>query len=194
MDLFLSADVEADGPIPGPYSMSAIGMCAAGLFDGAVFSPLEVDLHTFYTELRPISDTYDARAAAVSGLDRDALVAHAPDPEHAMRELTAWITATAAAYGARPVFVGYPLGFDWLWTYWYLVRFTGSSPFGHSGHLDLKTMYARAAQVPIGRATTRHMPAELRGRRPHTHHALEDAQEQGELFQRLWHWRAQEPG
>jgi len=189
VDLFLSADVEADGPIPGPYSMSAIGMCAAAVLDGGVLTPLDVDVDTFYTELRPISDGFDPRAAAVSGLDRDRLLAHAPPAEQAMGALSAWITDTARAFGARPVFVGYPLGFDWLWTYWYLVRFTGSCPFGHSGHLDLKTMYAHAAQVPLGRATKRHMPAELHGGRPHAHHALEDAKEQGELFARLWPWR-----
>ena len=188
MDLFLSADVEADGPIPGPYSMSAIGVCAAGTFDGTRFTALDVDAHTFYSELKPISDAFDPAAAAVSGLDRDRLIASAPAPEQAMRALSDWVTATARAFGARPVFVGYPLGFDWMWASWYLVRFTGSSPFGHSGHLDAKTMYARAAGVRLGKAALREVPAELRGSRPHTHHALEDAQAQGELFANLWQW------
>jgi len=32
----------------------------------------------------------------------------------------------------KPVFVGYPAGFDFLFVYWYLIRFTGESPFSFS--------------------------------------------------------------
>ena len=38
----------------------------------------------FYTELKPISDEYVPQALAVSGLDRDRLIAEAPEPEQAM--------------------------------------------------------------------------------------------------------------
>ena len=44
--------------------------------------------------------------------------------------------------GGKPVFVAYPAGFDFLFVYWYLIRFTGASPFSHSA-LDMKT-YAMA--------------------------------------------------
>jgi len=40
------------------------------------------------------------------------------------------------------VFVGYLAAFDFMFVHWYLVRFTGSSPFSHSA-LDIKT-YAMA--------------------------------------------------
>ena len=33
-DVYVSADIEADGPIPGPYSMLSLGMCIAGEQDG----------------------------------------------------------------------------------------------------------------------------------------------------------------
>ena len=33
-DMYFSADIEADGPIPGPYSMLAFGLVVAGVFDG----------------------------------------------------------------------------------------------------------------------------------------------------------------
>ena len=36
-DVYISADVEADGPIPGPYSMLAFGLAVAATFDGATF-------------------------------------------------------------------------------------------------------------------------------------------------------------
>ena len=88
----------------------------------------------------------------------------------------------------RPVFVAYPAGFDFLFVYWYLIRFTGTSPFGHSGCLDMKTMYAVKADAPVGRAVKRQMPRHLLSNRRHTHHALDDAIEQAELFANVWAW------
>jgi hypothetical protein len=38
-----------------------------------------------------------------------------------------------------PVFVAYPVGFDFTFVYWYLHRFAGESPFSHSA-LDIKTL------------------------------------------------------
>src|SRR3569833_3824160 len=74
-----------------------------------------------------------------------------------------------AAAGATPVLVAYPLGFDWMWLYWYFVRFAASgSPFGHSRHVDVKTLYAAKAGELISRSTKGQMPRALLSRRPHT--------------------------
>ncbi|MCY0938621.1 hypothetical protein [Streptomyces sp. H34-S4] len=62
------------------------------------------------------------------------------------------------------------------------MRFGGDSPFGHSGCLDMKTLYAAKARVPLRAAVKGRMPRELLSRRPHTHHALDDAVEQAELM------------
>ncbi|MDX3311306.1 hypothetical protein P1S61_19995 [Streptomyces sp. ME08-AFT2] len=87
--------------------------------------------------------------------------------------------------GAQPVICGYPASYDWTFLYWYLIRFTGESPFGHSGCLDMKTLYAVKAGAPLRAVAKRTMPAALLPRRPHTHHALDDAVEQAELFANL---------
>jgi len=55
-----------------------------------------------------------------------------------MREYLVWLKALPG----KPVFVAYPAAFDFLFVYWYLIRFTGESPFSHSA-LDIKT-YAMA--------------------------------------------------
>jgi hypothetical protein len=187
-EVYVSVDVEADGPIPGPYSMLSFGMAVCGAFDGSVFTPADPAGRTFYAELKPISDGFDADALAVSGLDRDRLVVEGREPVAAMNAAGAWVRDVAA--GATPVFVAYPLGYDWMWLYWYFVRFADAgSPFGHSRHIDVKTLYAGKAGVPLARATKSQMPAELRSRRPHTHNALDDAIEQAELFQNVTAWR-----
>jgi len=41
-----------------------------------------------------------------------------------MKAYVEWLKALPA----KPVFVGYPAGFDFLFVYWYLIRFAGESP------------------------------------------------------------------
>jgi hypothetical protein len=184
----MSVDVEADGPIPGQYSMLSVGLAVAGRRAGdAVLEPADPTVATFYRELKPISTDFVPAALAVSGLDRAALERRGDDPALAMADLTGWINQVCGRNG-RPILVAYPLGFDWMFLYWYLIRFTGQSPFGHSGCLDMKTMYAVKAGVPVGRAVKRLMPRHLLSTRRHTHHALDDAIEQAELFANLSRW------
>jgi hypothetical protein len=187
-EVYVSVDVEADGPIPGPYSMLSFGMAACGIADSGGFTPSDPAAQTFYAELKPISETFVPDALAVSGLDRDQLAADGRDPGEAMNAAAAWVAETAA--GATPIFIAYPLGYDWMWTYWYFVRFADEgSPFGHSRHLDIKTLYAANADALISRSTKRQMPAGVLPQRPHTHNALDDAIEQAELFQNLMAWK-----
>ncbi|MGW2896740.1 hypothetical protein ACWDAO_19490 [Streptomyces sp. NPDC001212] len=51
----------------------------------------------------------------------------------------------------------------------------------------MKTLYATEAGVPLGAVSKRTMPPELLSTR-HTHHALDDAVEQAELFAHLITW------
>ncbi|MFD9406963.1 MTH938/NDUFAF3 family protein [Streptomyces sp. NPDC059989] len=184
--LYISVDIEADGPIPGPYSMISFGAAVAGRQDGGSYTAADPEEHTFYRELRPISDAYVPEALAVSGLDRDRLVREGADPAAAMADFRAWVREVSA--GAQPVMCGYPASFDWTFLYWYLMSFGGDSPFGHSGCLDMKTLYAVKARVPLRAAVKGRMPRELLSRRPHTHHALDDAVEQAELMSSLMLW------
>jgi hypothetical protein len=191
-DVYISADIEADGPIPGPYSMLSFGLAVAGRFDGERFERADPEAETFYRELRPISPDFDPDALAVSGLDRALLEREGAVPAAAMDAAAAWIAEVCR--DARPVFAAYPLGFDWLFLYWYFRRFAaGGSPFGHSSHVDMKTLYALKARTTIGRSIKRRMPRELLSRRRHTHNALDDAIEQAELFANLWEWAGATP-
>lgn len=184
--LYISVDIEADGPIPGPYSMLSLGAAVAGVQDADGFAPADPARRTFYRELRPISEEFVPEALAVSGLDRERLRAEGAEPGAALTEFTAWVREVSA--GAQPVMAGYPASYDWTFLYWYLIRFTGTSPFGHSGCLDMKTLYATKAGLPLRAVAKGTMPRELLSRRRHTHHALDDAIEQAELFANLMAW------
>ncbi|WP_189822867.1 3'-5' exonuclease [Streptomyces finlayi] len=186
--LYLSVDIEADGPIPGPYSMLSFGAAVAGRQDpDGSYVAHDPEAQTFYRELRPISEEFDPAALAVSGLDRDELLAKGTNPVQAMADFTAWVTEVSTGVG-QPVMCGYPASYDWTFLYWYLIRFTGSSPFSHSGSMDMKTLYAVKARVPLRAAVKGTMPRELRSARRHTHHALDDALEQADLFSALMTW------
>lgn len=185
-DLYFSVDIESDGPTPGPYSMLSFGLAVAARFDGTTFAPRDPAAATFYRELRPISADFVPEAVAVTGLDRSALEREGADPGTAMREAKDWVERQAA--NDRPVLVGYPLVFDWMFVTWYLQRFAGGSPFGFSSGLDMKSLYAAKARVPISRAGRNDLPAALRSQREHTHNALDDAIEQAEVFTKLFMW------
>jgi hypothetical protein len=185
-DFYVSVDVEADGPIPGPYSMLSLGMASAGRFDGKRYHPRRESDPTFYRELKPISTSFDASALAVSKLDRERLLQEGYEPEVAMREAATWILAEAGS--AQPIFVGYPVVFDWLFVYWYFISFVGASPFGFSGALDMKTMYQQKARTLVDSSGRDDLPAVLKSHSAHLHNARADAVEQAVIFGNLFDW------
>ena len=85
------------------------------------------------------------------------------------------------ALPGRPVFVGYPAAFDFMFVYWYLISFAGESPFSHSA-LDIKTFAMALMKQNYRDATKNNMPKRWFDPIPHTHIALDDAIEQGALF------------
>ena len=188
-DLYISADVETDGPIPGPYSMLSFGLAVVGTYDGQRFERRPGGGETFYRELRPISDSFQQEALDVNGLDRDELLSGGAAPEDAMEEAAQWVREYAGDYKA--VLVAYPVAFDWSFLYWYFERFAASgSPFGFSSCLDIRTLYQAAAGTVHAESGQRSMPAALMPTSPHTHNALDDAIEQGELFANVFEWVA----
>jgi len=185
-DLYISADVETDGSVPGIYSLLSFGMYVVGSYDGERLRRPD-DPQTFYRELKPISDRFERDALAVNGLDRDRLAIEGADPTAAMEQAAAWVTAVAGVH--RPVLVAYPVAFDWSFLYWYFERFTAAgSPFGHSSCLDIRTLYQAQAGTVFDLSGKRNMPPELIPSEHHTHNALDDAIEQGELFANLLEW------
>lgn len=175
-EVYVSTDIEADGPIPGPHSMLS--------FASAAFQPDGVLLDTFRANLETLPGAsghpetmkwWEGQKDAWEACRRDLL-----PPETAMRAYRDWLVALPG----KPVFVAYPVGFDFMFVYWYLLRFAGESPFSHSA-LDIKT-YAMAVLKKEYRASVkRAMPKRWFSNRPHTHVALDDAIEQGELFCRM---------
>lgn len=208
-EIYVSVDIEADGVIPGPYSMVSIGASIAGWadFEGEhirIDDPEQLGF-TFYAELKPISDDWDPQALAVGKLkkfddsdDTDGrkkrayLTENGQEPKEAMEAFNRWIDSIIEETGCRNVvFMEYPGGYDWMFTYWYLQAFTGRSPFGHSKKIGLKSYYAGRARKRINQSVKAKMPRKLFSKRPHTHTADDDAIEQGIMGMNILRWNGE---
>ena len=99
------------------------------------------------------------------------------EPATAMPSYVAWLRALPG----KPVFVGYPVAYDFMFVYWYMMRFVGESPFSHSA-LDIKTFAMALLGSEYRASTKRNMPKSWFDDFPHTHVALDDAKGQGALF------------
>jgi hypothetical protein len=98
-------------------------------------------------------------------------------PESAMPRYAKWLQDLPG----RVVLVGQPAAFDFMWVYWYLMRFHGNSPFGHSA-LDAKTYAMALLKRDYRDCVKGALPAEWDDGLPHTHVALDDARQQGAMF------------
>lgn len=211
-ELYFSVDVEADGPIPGPYSMTAVGvvLCGYKTSDGAiVVCDVIAPENRFYRELRPISENWEPEAMSVGVFEgfgaaevaanpdpaarRDYIMEHGVDPVEGMSDLASWVTKMKETHNAQSVvFAAYPLGFDWMFTYWYLVSFSRTgSPFGFSNHVDMKSLFSAYSGNIIKQSTKRYMPKHLSATIPHTHLAVDDAAGQGQMMMNLLRWGPQ---
>ena len=172
-EIYVSTDVETDGPIPGPHSMLSLGS-AAYTADKRLLATFSANFETLpEASAHPETAAWwatqpEAWAACRSDLET---------PEAAMRRYVAWLEVLPG----RPVFVAYPAGFDFLFVYWYLMRFAGRSPFSHSA-LDMKTFAMAQLRTDYRASSKQNMPGHWFDPLPHSHVALDDAIEQGALF------------
>lgn len=171
-EVYLSTDVEADGPIPGPHSMLSFASVAFS-DTGVEIGEFSANLHTLPgAEPHPKTQEWWARNPEAYRATRVNL----RDPEEALRAYHSWMKQLPG----QPVFVGYPVTYDFLFVYWYLMRFVGDSPFSHSGW-DIKTAVAIALRSPYRAVGKRRIPRDWFGPGKHTHVASDDAREQGQL-------------
>jgi len=112
-------DIEADGPIPGDYSMVEIGAVK-----------LTKNLQqTFYVDIRPMSEIYLPSALESIGMTRAQTMEHKYFPPEAMHLFRDWINENNKE-GTRPMFFSDNNGFDFMFTHWYFMHFIREDPFG----------------------------------------------------------------
>lgn len=155
---YIMVDVESDGPIPGDFSMYAIG--AVVVEDGLS--------RTFKAYIRPISDKWEPEALAVGGFTREQLLsatdARFEEPVEAMRRFKDWINGLGIK---SPIFIADNNGFDWQFVNWYFHHFIGSNPFGFSSQ-NLNSLYKGLTKDAF--SSFKHLR-----KTKHTHDPVDDA-------------------
>lgn len=150
---YIMVDVEADGPIPGDYSMICFGAVV-----------VEPGLNrTFYGRLRPISEKFIPEALAISGFSREQALEF-DAPETVMRQFDDWLRSISKD---RLMFISDNNGFDWQFINWYFHHFAGDNPFGHSS-TNLGSLYKGLVKDAF--QNFKHLR-----KTPHTHSPVDDA-------------------
>lgn len=175
-EVYFSTDVETDGPTPGLNSMLSLG-CAAYAETGELLSTFSVNLETL-PDSGPdpiVSRWWETQA--------EAYAACREDPESAavaMPRFADWVLMTAG--NRRPIFVAWPVSFDFPFVVYYLSRFAACNVFGFKA-IDVQSLAMGVLAEPrLSTVVKNQLPRRWMPNRPHTHIALDDAIEQGELF------------
>lgn len=184
--VYLSTDVEADGPIPAEYSMLSFGTVA--------FSESGKVVGRFYRKLKRLPGAkrhpahmrwWKSYPAAWKEVNTGQ-----EDPKRVMNDYYRWMVALRKKTGAELVFVSWPLAGDYMWVTWYLVRFVDrfrrvslqDVPYMYHG-IDIDSFAMAHSGKPYGEVWHGYVPDRLyRGRGDLTHKSVEDAMEQGRLF------------
>lgn len=171
-ETYISFDIEADGPIPGEFSMLSLGAVA--------YDETGKSLGEFYTPIKPLLGAkqdpktmqwWSTQPAAWKAVNDNPI-----EPKEAIE-----LFAKFLSQYKHPVAVAYPAGFDFTFLFWYLTKFLGYSPVSFSC-IDIKTYAMAALNQPYKKTKKSEFPIAWDTIQNHTHIALDDAKEQGELF------------
>lgn len=171
-ETFISVDVETAGANPARFAMVSIGACL-------------VDDHdvTFYVELKPDREEVNEQALAISGLSMSELSENGVDPKTALERLEQWVKDVVPT-GNVPIFVGFNAVFDWMFVDDYFQRYLSRNPFGHTA-LDIKSYAMGLDDTTWAETSLKYLSPKYLTGRPLAHNALNDAQDQAELFRVL---------
>lgn len=183
--IFVSLDIETNGPVPDLYSMLALG--------AAAFNQDGEQVDSWYSTLFPLP---------AACLDRDTMawwktqpeaweevISNRQKPDDAIPQFAAWCEGLRADGQFDLTAAAWPAAFDFAFVNYYCHRFAGRNPLGFSC-VDIGS-YARglAARSPGCWLSREHMQAmtgdiDRSGLRVHV--AIDDAVEQGRVLMALY--------
>jgi ribonuclease T len=171
-ECYISVDVETAGPNPSQYSLLTIGACT-----------IRERPRTFYVELKPVNEKMTSEAYATHRLDIKRLAERGVPPAKALANFEEWLRGETPE-GKRPIFISFNAAFDWMFVNDYFHRFLGHNPFGHSA-LDIKAFYMGLSGATWEETSMRYIAPRYLHDQQLTHHALRDALDQAEIFQKM---------
>jgi hypothetical protein len=180
-EIYISVDVEADGPCPGLFSMLSLGAVAfdpsrpEGDREIGAFS-VNLELLEGAAQDHNTMEFWRNNQAAY-----DITRQNCVHPAEGMAKFSAWLKSIPG----KKICAAYPAGFDFTFLYYYSHRFLRECLLGFSA-LDMKTYAMCLRNTKYVEATKKNFPkAWFEGSGPHTHVAVEDAREQGQMFMHM---------
>jgi len=85
---------------------------------------------SLYLEIKPQAPKFDARAAAIHGLDQSRLAKEGLSRRQAMINLADWVVCQTRP-NTQPTFVGHNAPFDWSYIAWSYAAENLDNPFGY---------------------------------------------------------------
>lgn len=188
-EIYISTDIEADGPIPGEYSMLSLGSVALDE-DGKILGKFYKKLKTLeHAKQHPQTIEFwnknkKAYAEATSNPE---------SPEKVMKEYSNWLEKISEKHNKELYFLAYPATWDFMFVSWYLIKFVKryeknhflDVPFHHQG-IDIRTFAMAHSKKPYSQSGTSAWPESLlKIEKPKDfleHKAVDDALKQGLLF------------
>ena len=148
-------DIEANGPIPGDYSMTSLG---AAVIDDKLDK-------SFGVNIKPISKKFDPNRTQF--VDSE----NAVDAKEAMFMFKEWLEEVKED---KIVFVSDNNGFDWMFVCWYFWHFLDENPFGYYSE-NMQSLY---------RGLTKNMKSKITDIREREllHKAEDDAKDNAKIY------------
>lgn len=179
-EVFVSVDVEATGPCPGLHSMVSLGAVACVIADNEQGFEVVGEFSVNIKEAFPRDERTWVEFWLQNKEAWAAVQENQQEPKEAMLEFKRWLNGLNSR--GRPIFVGYPAGFDFTYVYWYFHNFTGSCPFGFQS-CDMKSYAFATLGGRFREIAKRNMPDSwFAPGLNHSHVAIEDAREQAYTF------------
>ena len=176
--LFLSFDIEADGPCPGLNNMYSIGI-ACFTVDGKMVYEFEANLYEL-EGCKSNPDTVKWWKTQPEALEYAR--SNVQDPVVVFNTLNKDILRLKETYKIKPV--GWPINYDWQWINYYFHRFIKSNPLGYCAY-DMDS-YAWGALKSLKNPKAADLKRWDDPRFKHTHKAIDDAKEQGARFVNMY--------
>lgn len=155
---YVMVDVEANGPIPGDYSMTSLG---------AVIVDKKLD-KSFSVNIKPISKAFDpSREKFVDSTN-------AIDAKEAMQKFKNWLEKNVKG---KITFISDNNGFDWMFICWYFWHFLKENPMGFNSR-NLQCLYKGSVKdlnAKFGKYRGNNL----------SHKAIDDARDNAKAFLKL---------
>jgi hypothetical protein len=181
-DMFFSTDVETDGPLVGIHSMISIGSVA--------FDTNGQEISSFSMNIKELDGAVQ---------DQNTMKWWSEQPEvwkstrvdqktatEVMRLFQTWVNGIAEPRNVRPIFLAYPIGFDYAFVRWYLLKFTGKDIF-QLATVDIRSYAMRAVNCSYSDFSFKKLPERyMKNTNELSHFAIDDARIQGKIFMNMW--------